>query len=106
MCGSCSKLCLTHSFLLGKACKSPWGTPDCTHGRRRDAINAYKECEVWFLLNFILVIQVQPTTGRIAAHSGVLLLHFLALTVCWLDYPHLKHDSPKTTARKSLAKVS
>lgn len=48
MCGSCSKLCLTHSFLLGKACRSPWGTPDCTRARGRDAVNAYKECEVWF----------------------------------------------------------
>lgn len=59
-----------------------------------------------FLLNFVLVIQVRPTAGRIAARSGVPLLHFLARAARWFDYPHLKYDSPKTTACKSLAKVS
>lgn len=27
ICGACSKLCLAEPFLLGRACKSPWGNP-------------------------------------------------------------------------------
>lgn len=40
ICGTCSKLCHTDPFLLGRACKSPQGDPDYTVLVGGDAIKA------------------------------------------------------------------
>lgn len=42
ICGTCSKLCYTDPFLLGRACRSPRGDPDYVvlAGGEGDAIKA------------------------------------------------------------------